>query len=414
MAGLSGRGWTCRLCLVHGSGHDVDRYLKRHPWKDPMAVFNPTGSREGRIRELGAAIDGCRADVVVSVNLVDVYESVRRGRVRQAGCFPKVVMALHGLESCLLEDIRIHADVIDAVIATNRLSVAIANASIVGAERVHYAAYGVPSVLSNHSPKLTGSVLRLLYAGRVEQEQKRVLDLPLIVQGLQERGFDARLSVAGVGPLEPQLREAVESSGIGAAVDWLGDLDAASLARAYRSHDALLITSEWETGPIVAWEAMSHGLPVVSSRYVGSGLEGALVDGETALLFDVGDIDGAVRAVARLHNADLRRSVIAGGHALVSSRYSREASVSGWDRALTSVMSAPALPATAPRLSAPSGRLDRWVGVVRAEDLRRLFRIRYVPDSPGSAWPHTGSSSSDQLEFLKRARLLDRQSGSSL
>jgi len=91
MAGLSGRGWTCRLCLVHGSGHDVDRYLKRHPWKDPMAVFNPTGSREGRIRELGAAIDGCRADVVVSVNLVDVYESVRRGRVRQAGCFPKVV-----------------------------------------------------------------------------------------------------------------------------------------------------------------------------------------------------------------------------------------------------------------------------------------------------------------------------------
>ena len=359
------------------------------------------------MRSFARVLNDICPDVVLSVNLADVYEAVRRLRWRNRQWHAKVALALHGLESCLLSDIGQEADLLDGVIGTNRLSVAVAREAGIAPERVQYAPYGVPGVPLDHCV-IHRRPLRLLYAGRIEQEQKRVLDLALILRGVVDLGVDARLSVAGSGPSDFEFRSLIESCGLSSIVEWLGELNSASLGRAYRSHDALVITSEWETGPIVAWEAMSHGLPVVSSRYIGSGLEGALVDGGTALLFDVGDIAGAVQTVARLRDDDLRRSIIAGGHALVSERYSRKASVSAWDRALTSVLDAPALPATQPRLSAPSGRLDRWFGVERAEDFRRLLRIRFVPDSPGAAWPHTGSSSSGQAAFLDRARLIDR------
>jgi glycosyltransferase involved in cell wall biosynthesis len=404
--GLSKNGWTCRLHLVTGSGHDVDRYISRHPWELTHSVSNISGSREGRVRGFLAAIDRFRPDLVVSVNLVDVYEAVRRMHARSPSHSPRVLMALHGLESSLIEDIRRERDVLDAVIATNRLSVELARKALSDSERVYYAPYGVPlqPVDRLHVDLCS---LRLLWAGRIEQDQKRVLDLPAILKGLLAAGIDAHLSIAGGGPLEPALREIFSTRDLASRVDWLGELDATRLAQAYRSHDALLITSVWETGPIVAWEAMSHGLPVVSSRYIGSGLEGSLIHGVNAMLFDVGDISGAVSAVALLRNSDRRRALAAGGLALLSQCYSREASVSAWHQALTAVMAAPRVFPGNPRLSPPSGRLDRWIGVERAEDLRRWLGVRFIPDSPGSAWPHTGSTSVDEAAFLEHARGID-------
>jgi hypothetical protein len=408
LAGLTAPNCPAMLALVEGGGHDVAAYLRRHPLANTVTVSNPTGSREGRIRALMTAIASSGADLVMSVNLVDVYEAVRRLRFGSGGRGPRVAMALHGLQADLTEDIRREADVLDGVIATNRLSALLAAEALGDASRVHYAPYGVPGPNSAVGVRSVGSGLRLLYAGRIEQEQKRVLDLPPILSSLRASGVDARLSIAGGGPAEAELRHAFDVSGLAGAVDWLGDLDPARLADAYRSHDALLITSVWETGPIVAWEAMSHGLPVVSSRYIGSGLEGALIDGRTALLFEIGDIGGAVAAIQRVREPSVRDAVVSGGLALIRERYSREASVAAWERALRAIMTAPPKPPGPPRLSKPAGRLDRWFGVERAEDIRRRLGIRFVPGSPGAAWPHSRSSSAGQPEFLARARKVDR------
>jgi glycosyltransferase involved in cell wall biosynthesis len=406
--GLEECGFVVTLCLASGCGHNVDEYLSRHPWSRVQVVANPTGSAEGRVRALVAAMRITEPDLLVSVNLVDVYEAVRRLRLKGGRVSSSVAMALHGLQADLTEDIRREADVLDGVIATNRLSALLAAEALGDASRVHYAPYGVPGPNSAVGVRSVGSGLRLLYAGRIEQEQKRVLDLPPILSSLRASGVDARLSIAGGGPAEAELRHAFGVSGLAGAVDWLGDLDPARLADAYRSHDALLITSVWETGPIVAWEAMSHGLPVVSSRYIGSGLEGALIDGRTALLFEIGDIDGAVAAIQRLREPSVRDAVVSGGLALIRERYSREASVAAWERALRAIMTAPPKPPGPPRLSKPAGRLDRWFGVERAEDIRRRLGIRFVPGSPGAAWPHSRSSSAGQPEFLARARKVDR------
>lgn len=409
LAGLRANGVRCRLLLVDGGGHDAVEYLKRHPWVNVGVLRNPTGSREGRVRSIAEEVERTSPELVVAVHLIDVYEAVRRVRMKRRVSAPRVIMALHGLTEPMILDIAEVSDVLDGVVATNRLTERLAGEALGDRSRVCYAPYGVPVLAGASATELmeAGS-LRLLYAGRIEQEQKRVLDLPPILGQLRAAGINARLSIAGSGPLEPALRKAFETSGLSGAVDWLGDLDPARLAQAYGSHDALVITSVWETGPIVAWEAMSHGLPVASTRYLGSGLEGALRDGETAVLFNVGDVGGAVAAIARLQQAAVRERIVAAGRALVRDRYSREASLSAWKQALDALAVLPEKPAAPIRLSRPSGRLDRWLGVERAEDLRRLLGIRFVPNSPGAAWPHTASTGDDEAGFLKRAALIDR------
>ena len=404
--GLSGLNHLCGVGLVEGGGHNAKAYLDRHPWSSAVVISNPSGSREGRIRSLMKSIEGSRSDLLVSVNLVDTYEAVRRLRHAFPQNVPRLAIALHGLQVELLADIRINRDVIDGVVATNRLAAAVAGAAMDDSARSHYAPCGVITRTGVHEA-FPGTVFRLLYAGRIEQEQKRVMDLPPILSSLLTSGLDARLGIAGGGPHELQLRKGLEEHRVADRVDWFGELDARQLAQVYRNHDAIIITSVWETGPIVAWEAMSHGLPVVSTRYVGSGCEGALIDGKTAVLFPIGNISGAVEAVHRLLDGPFRARIVAGALSLVKFRYSREFSALAWQGALKTVLDSPRKATDAPLLSAPAGRLDNWLGVERAEGMRRLLGIRFVPDSPGAAWPHTYSRSLQQQKFLNALREFD-------
>jgi glycosyltransferase involved in cell wall biosynthesis len=408
LVGWEDAGFEVTLCLTSGCGHDVGRYLARHPWPRVRVVENRTGSCEGRVRALMSAIGDTRADLVLSINLFDVYDAVRRLRHSRRRGSPRLAVALHALQADLLDDIRRNADVVDGLIATNRLACALASTAMGGPARVHYAPYGVPEPPPRSAARMVGPALRLLYAGRVEQEQKRVLDLPRVVAALRARGVDARLSIAGHGPADGMLRSAADSAGVLERIEWLGDLDRAQLAAAYAGHDALVITSVWETGPIVAWEAMSAGLPVVCSRYVGAGLEGALVDRRTAMLFEIGDIAGAADAIVRVLDPQARAAVIAGGQALVGARYTRRHSIAAWRQATTGVLAAQMSSPRALRSVPSAGRMDRWLGTSAAEHARVLLGRRFEHVNPGAAWPHSGSVSADQDAFLAHARGIDR------
>ena len=179
--------------------------------------------------------------------------------------------------------------------------------------------------------------------------------------------------------------------------------------RVYRTHQVLLITSAWETGPIVAWEAMAAGLAVVSSRYVGSGLEGALVHGSTALLFPVGDAQEAAAQLTRLRNPARLQELGAAGFNLVKRRYSRHASLAAWMAAFQAVSLLDPLPAPGRAVPiAAAGGLDRRLGPEAAERLRRLLRRRFHHREAGSEWPHSGHASGDETSLLELAGTLDR------
>jgi len=395
----------------------VAAYRSAHPGlTDVVAVANPTGSREGRVQALMRAMHDVRPDVVVSVNIVDTCAAVARLRGAagaDATRAPRLLMALHGIQPDLFDDIARELDVLDGVASSNRLAVALAERAGVAGARVHYVPYGVPDAVPAMNvadlAQRPASPLRIAYVGRIEQWQKRVFDLPVIADELLRLGIAFELCIAGTGPDEPELRRRLTAHTGAGRVRWLGHVAAGDVAeRVYHQADVLINPSLWETGPIVVWEAMAHGVAVVSSRYVGSGLEAALVDGENCRLFAIGDTTGAAAALASLTDAALAARLRAGGLALVRSRYSIAASVAAWDSALGAVLAQAPLPVPVLRRIEPAGRLDRLLGVGTGERLRRLLGKSYIHAEPGGEWPHSyGSTRADDVAFWSAARALD-------
>jgi hypothetical protein len=226
---------------------------------------------------------------------------------------------------------------------------------------------------------------------------------------LQRSGTDFRLQVAGEGPQASELRARLQAHDSAGRIEWLGALAPAQLARQVYDHaDVLLLPSVWETGPIVAWEAMAHGAALVSSRYIGSGLEGALHDEENCLMFDVGDAAGAARQLARVADADLRAHIAANGRALVQQRYTQELSVRDWASALGRIVAMPPRERGDVPKVASAGRLDAWLGTSWAESMRRVARRRFEHGSPGGEWPHSyGARGFDDPSFWRIARDTD-------
>ena len=413
LPGLESLGWTCTLGLVAGKHHQVNRYLDRHPFGRVRQIMNPTGSPEGRVRAVQSAIESTAAKVVATINIVDVYEAVRR--IRQRGSSDvKLVTTLHGLQDDLLADIACNRNVIDAVISSNRLSQSLVVDALGGARtRSLYAPYGVALPTDITRDPHPADCIRLLYSGRVEHEQKRVLELPPLLSALRRYGRSVQLVIAGDGPDAQRLKGAFASADVSDCVRWAGILNRGALAQQYRESDALVITSDWETGPIVAWEAMANRLPVVSSSYVGAGRERALIDGQNCLLFPVGDTEAAAAKVMALQDNAMRNRLTDNAHETVLARYTLDSSVKAWADAFGQALLLPSLPYGAALVSQSllqlPGRLDRLLGPRFGETVRATLGVAYEHATAGAEWPHTRQSSADATAFLAEAARVDRQ-----
>ena len=108
-----------------------------------------------------------------------------------------------------------------------------------------------------------------------------------------------------------ELQSLAHSLGVANGVHQLGRISVADLAGVYRRADVLLFPSFYEGFGWPPLEAMSAGLPVVSSR------SGSLpeVSGEVPLFADPEDYDGLSAATCRfLEDEGLRRQRVRAGH----------------------------------------------------------------------------------------------------
>ena len=412
------RGIKVTVAVPDDAIHRRAPYAERYPNLAPIPFRNPTGSEAGRIQALEQLLRAHPDHLVAGVNIAALYPAIRR--LRRRGDFRgRLVMTLHAIEADYFADLRDKNDILDALVVTNRLSGELARAlGGMEAKRVFYAPYGVElgSGLAEPAPAIGAAgpqPLRIAWVGRLDRAQKRVQDLAPILEALDAEGIPCQLTIAGDGPERPLVESSLAGRIAAGQVIVAGAIPRPELVRrVYRTHQVLLITSEWETGPIVAWEAMAAGMAVVSSRYVGSGLEGALVQGSTALLFPVGDAREAAAQLACLRNPARLRELGVAGFDLVKRRYSREASLAAWMAAFKAVADLDPLPAPNRAVPiAPAGGLDRRLGPETAERFRRLLRRRFLHREAGSEWPHSGHSSGDDASLLELAGAIDRGTG---
>ncbi|HKA92015.1 MAG TPA: glycosyltransferase [Haliangiales bacterium] len=154
--------------------------------------------------------------------------------------------------------------------------------------------------------------------GRIAGEKNQSLLLRAVAPLL---GPQARLVVAGDGPLLPALSELAAALGIAPHVRLLGARrDVPSVLNAL---DAFVLSSTTEGLPLVIPEAMATGLPVVSTS-VG-GIPTVIDEGQTGFLVPAGDEAALRERVARLRDdPELARACGARARSAAVTRYSSE------------------------------------------------------------------------------------------
>ncbi len=409
--GLESLGWDVTVGLTSGPRyHCPEKFLAEIPFRNTCVIHTDTCTPESRAKAVMRVVMECKPDLVMGVNVADTYEGCRRARLR--GWSGKMVMSLHGLEPGYYKDLHHLVAHLDTAIGVNRLAcLAMNTEGGFPEERISYAPVGV-EIHPVAIRRRTNKQLVLAYSGRFEKIPKRVDDIPRILAALADRGVSVTFLVAGSGPEEDGFLRACRAVDAH-RVEMLGCLPAQELgAKLYRRADILLITSSWETGPIVAWEAMASGTVVVSSRYTGCLAEAALVDSVNCRLFDVGNVEQAADCIAELDRDREQLALLAaGGRQLVESRYTRLISIEAMDGCLRQIVARSPLPPCGEPVwrHQPAGRLDRWVGQGMGESLRSVLGKKVSAAGPGSEWPHAycqGKEPND--EFMKRLEKLEQ------
>jgi glycogen(starch) synthase len=134
----------------------------------------------------------------------------------------------------------------------------------------------------------------LLYFGRLEWE-KGVQDLLAALPRLRRARPGTRLVVAGHGVQAAALVEQARKLRVRRSVDFVGHLPDRALVACLAAADAVVLPSRYEPFGIAALEAAAVGAPLVASS--AGGLAELVVDGETGLSIEPGDVDGIVEGV---------------------------------------------------------------------------------------------------------------------
>lgn len=147
--------------------------------------------------------------------------------------------------------------------------------------------------------------LRLIYHGILKQHQKRVLDLPRIVQRALDLGVPVVLDIAGAGPDEDALRTACANLVERGAIRFLGVTSPQDAAALLQQHDVYLLASEFEGMPNALIEAMGRGCVPIVSRMI-SGIPELIRDGENGFLVPIGDHAAFAARLQLLHGDPAR------------------------------------------------------------------------------------------------------------
>lgn len=158
-----------------------------------------------------------------------------------------------------------------------------------------------------------GTPLRLIFVGRIHDEQKGVFLLPEILAALRERGVAAELTVVGDGADRAELERRVSARGLADQVTFTGQLGNPEVYARLLRHDVLLAPSHYEGLGIGLIEAQACGCPVVATRLEGV-TDQVVVEGETGFLAPRGDVAAFADRLAELGGDPARwRSFSAAG-----------------------------------------------------------------------------------------------------
>lgn len=159
-----------------------------------------------------------------------------------------------------------------------------------------------------------GSAIRERYARPDEKilmhvsNFRKVKNIPVIIDVFSEvkNHVPTKLILIGDGPELEVVEHSVTERGLADDVVFLGDQEA--IQDILPAGDVFILPSEHESFGLAALEAMSCGLPVVTSNI--GGLREVIQHGETGFLHDPHDVEGMSKVIVMLFQDDERRRAI--------------------------------------------------------------------------------------------------------
>jgi glycosyltransferase involved in cell wall biosynthesis len=141
--------------------------------------------------------------------------------------------------------------------------------------------------------------LRLVYAGRVTQLQKRVWDFMPLVEQLVKARVHFVFDVIGEGDQFAPLLEAMQARFPARCVHFHGRLPHDRMPDVWAGHDVFLQVSDFEGTSVSMLESMAHGVvPVVTAA--SSGIDGVIRDGRNGFVVPIGDMAAMAQVIGRL------------------------------------------------------------------------------------------------------------------
>ena len=172
-----------------------------------------------------------------------------------------------------------------------------------------------------------------LAAGRFTEKKAPYLTV-LAFERVHRAFPEARLSMAGDGELHSTCQVLVKALGLDQAVRFLREIPHQDVAlrmaeaRAFVQHSITPPSGDREGTPVAVTEACASGLPVVATRH--GGIPDVVVDGESGILVDEGDIAGMADAMLLFRFArEVGEATAMGraGHARVQQEFSLRAHI---------------------------------------------------------------------------------------
>jgi glycosyltransferase involved in cell wall biosynthesis len=170
------------------------------------------------------------------------------------------------------------------------------------AGRTHHVPSGADCELFDGADPASAPPL-VVAAGRFVEKKAPHLTLEAFARALRECP-EARLRMIGEGPLLKRCQTLAERLSVAHAVTFEGSLphervaEEMRRARLFAQHSVRAASGDSEGMPVSIQEASAAGLPVVSTRHAG--IPEVVVEGETGLLVDEGDVEGMSREMLRL------------------------------------------------------------------------------------------------------------------
>lgn len=179
----------------------------------------------------------------------------------------------------------------------------------------------LPDYRVRSSDSSSQTAIRLLYVGRLVRSKGLYFALEALSR-IRHR-HSVHLDVAGKGPDEISCRDLVERESLNELVTFHGQVPMEKVWELYRQSDIFVFPSIREPSGNVILEAMSHGLPVISTNNGGPGHVITDQCGVRCVARNPsGLVDELVTAIDRLaSNADLRHALGVAARARVQENY---------------------------------------------------------------------------------------------